>query len=352
MSAEPHLESYDESYRETPGSYWPEKTQSEAYDMVIKFGEFALEADSIAQAGTFENSNLVEELAKVRQESLCIGSLLLEKIPLHQIREFESRQEQVKQDAQVIDMRQDRIEPSPNTSRYPISDRLIKYFKENMGKQLTYEDIVLAIYPEEIAKGEDIRNLRQRVSGYLTPSNGQRRLQESGIKIDKVPIKTKDRKVRLAVVPYNAADSLYKRAGGKDEHWVENAIETSKDEEKRRMLFRSSAERMFVRVPKVLPEYHRPQEGQTFVIGKNPEILENLLMRGIITPEQFIAKEIDRSAVVALLIINKGEDNGFLEGKMTALGMEIIRNEEIRYFERLRSAEDGGKKKTGRPPQD
>jgi hypothetical protein len=61
-----------------------------------------------------------------------------------------------------------------------------------------------------------------------------------------------------------------------------------------------------------------------------------LLSRGIISEEQFrTGDDIERSAVVAAMLIKAGKDRGFLNGKNLMTGLKIIRDQEAKYLLRM-----------------
>lgn len=115
--------------------------------------------------------------------------------------------------------------------------------------------------------------------------------------------------------------------------------------------FRTSAEKAFTSIVKLLPEYHEPTRGQTFTIKDKSGLLADLLARGIIDQEQYETGQIDRAALAALLVIKAGEDQGFLSADQVPRGMEIIRHEEVRYFARLEGTESRITPQKNRAPQ-
>jgi hypothetical protein len=100
-------------------------------------------------------------------------------------------------------------------------------------------------------------------------------------------------------------------------------------------MFRSDAERALPKVDKVLRGGGgHPEETQRFIL-RNPEVLEDLLNRGIISKEDYDAKQIDRAAVAAAMLIKSDHARSFLDKGKAVEGMEIIRNEERKYLQRL-----------------
>jgi DNA-binding NarL/FixJ family response regulator len=101
--------------------------------------------------------------------------------------------------------------------------------------------------------------------------------------------------------------------------------------------FRTSTIKALDNIVRALPQYHRPNPGQTFSLSSEV-MLKELLERGVITTEQFDTREVDRAAIVAAMVIKAGHDRGFLNGEKLSKGMDIIRQEERKYLERFSKA--------------
>ena len=132
--------------------------------------------------------------------------------------------------------------------------------------------------------------------------------------------KTKTKPKRPTTVPAKTPNgSIYER------------IEKAPSEE----MFRSNVVRALPKVDKALKaDRGRPDSTQLFVL-RDPEILVDLLERGIISKEDYAAQEIDRAAVVAAMLIRSGLAKGFLDEDKAVQSMGMIRSEERKYLQRL-----------------
>ena len=118
----------------------------------------------------------------------------------------------------------------------------------------------------------------------------------------------------------------------------ESLFDSSKLKKRDRIqYFRSSIERSLARIVKAMPEHGKPLKGQTFMIA-DTEILDELLNRGLITPEEHDRREIDRVAVVAAMLIKTGSDEGYLSDEHVAEGKQIIEEEEDKYLQQFQSS--------------